>query len=328
LVGKPPSQKEFEVERNLGTLVAILATGLLVAVALAFVVRGVSTPEVAEPEPVTTHTKVSAPRDGTPLAKPVPRPVPSNPAVVPADRFTTTASGLQFADLVEGTGEPPIPNGIVVVEFTGFLPDGKVFDSSYMRPEAFLFPLGIQAVFPGWEEGLMTMKVGGKRQLKVPSTLAYGDKGRLPKIPPGTDLLMDIELIEVKPPRVAPTAPQVIDPAVYQITETGLKFADLVVGTGASPTTGQLVQVDYTGWLENGTKFDSSLDRAKPIHFRFAMGKVIKGWDEGLNDMKIGGKRQLILPHHLAYGEEGRPPVIPPEATLTFEIELVSAKDL
>ena len=109
-------------------------------------------------------------------------------------------------------------------------------------------------------------------------------------------------------------------------TESGLKYTDIVIGDGDSPQKGQTVVVHYTGTLENGTKFDSSYDRNSPLEFRIGEGQMIPGFDEGIQTMKKGGKRKLILPPYLAYGSRGMANVIPPNATLIFEVELVDIK--
>ena len=110
-------------------------------------------------------------------------------------------------------------------------------------------------------------------------------------------------------------------------TASGLQITDTKVGSGASPKTGQICVMHYTGWLyENGAKgakFDSSLDRGAPFEFQIGMGQVIKGWDEGVASMKVGGKRTLIIPPQLGYGARGAGGVIPPNATLVFEVELL-----
>lgn len=108
-------------------------------------------------------------------------------------------------------------------------------------------------------------------------------------------------------------------------TASGLIYTDLVVGNGPSPTPGKQVKVHYTGWLENGTKFDSSLDHGQPFVFTIGAGQVIPGWDEGVMTMKTGGKRKLIIPPQLGYGSAGAGGVIPPDATLIFEVELLDA---
>jgi FKBP-type peptidyl-prolyl cis-trans isomerase FkpA len=106
-------------------------------------------------------------------------------------------------------------------------------------------------------------------------------------------------------------------------TESGLKYEDLVQGDGAEATAGKRVSVHYTGWLTDGSKFDSSVDRDSPFQFSLGAGMVIRGWDEGVQGMKIGGKRKLTIPPQLGYGERGAGGVIPPNATLVFDVELL-----
>jgi FKBP-type peptidyl-prolyl cis-trans isomerase FkpA len=110
------------------------------------------------------------------------------------------------------------------------------------------------------------------------------------------------------------------------MTESGLKYEDVVVGEGDEAVSGQRVTVHYTGWLENGTKFDSSKDRNDPFDFPLGRGHVIKGWDEGVAGMKIGGTRKLTIPASLGYGARGAGGVIPPNATLIFEVELLGVR--
>jgi FKBP-type peptidyl-prolyl cis-trans isomerase FkpA len=109
-------------------------------------------------------------------------------------------------------------------------------------------------------------------------------------------------------------------------TASGLKYQDLQEGQGAAAKKGDTVEVHYTGWLTDGKKFDSSLDRKQPFAFKLGAGQVIKGWDEGVAGMKVGGKRKLTIPPDLAYGKRGAGGVIPPDATLVFDVELLKVK--
>ncbi len=128
-----------------------------------------------------------------------------------------------------------------------------------------------------------------------------------------------------------PAAPQSKTPAKKKMSEpittsSGLKYVETTVGTGAVPQKGQTVEVHYTGTLENGKKFDSSRDRNQTFKFQIGTGQVIKGWDEGLSTMKVGGRRQLTIPPELGYGARGAGGVIPPNAVLLFDVELIGVK--
>ena len=108
------------------------------------------------------------------------------------------------------------------------------------------------------------------------------------------------------------------------MTDSGLKYDDTVIGDGATAVKGQTVSVHYTGWLTDGEKFDSSKDRNDPFQFQLGAGRVIRGWDEGVQGMKVGGTRRLTIPPQLGYGAQGAGGVIPPNATLVFDVELLA----
>jgi FKBP-type peptidyl-prolyl cis-trans isomerase len=227
-----------------------------------------------------------------------------------------TESGLQYADEKEGDGETPKAGQTCIVHYTGWLWEngakGKEFDSSKKRNAPFGFHVGEHQVIKGWDEGVATMKVGGKRDLLIPAELGYGEKGRGGAIPGNATLFFEVELL-----------------GVMKKTDSGLEYRDIKVGDGPSPKTGQTCVMHYTGWLwqsSKGKKFDSSVDRGEPLPFPIGKRKVIAGWDEGVLTMKVGGKRELLIPPDLAYGADGYPGAIPPNATLLFEVELLEVK--
>ena len=247
-------------------------------------------------------------------------------------------SGLKYVDIVEGTGEPCRWGDTVLVHYTGRLKNGKKFDSSKDRGEPFSFPIGAGGIIKGWSIGIPGMKVGGKRKLVIPPDLAYGKNGSRPDIPPEAELTFEIELIAINEKGAAreevmdPPAPEQLKsitgrkpaaPGELMEDKTGIKFAELEEGSGEACKWGDEVVVHYTGRLADGKKFDSSKDRGKPYPVELGAGKVIKGWDLGIPGMKVGGKRKLVLPPSYAYGASGYPPTIPPNAELTFEVELL-----
>lgn len=233
----------------------------------------------------------------------------------------TTSSGLQYIIISEGDGDIPQEGEVVSVHYTGWLEDGTEFDSSRSRGTPIQFAVGRGMVIPGWDEGLSLIPVGTQARLIIPPDLAYGEQGR-PGIPPDSTLIFDVELLGIQPG--SPESPTAVEEEDYTVTDTGLKYYDIEVGDGPPLEAGQQILMHYTGWLEDGTKFDSSIDRGQPIPLVVSAGQIIPGWEEGVASMNMGGIRQLVIPPELAFGEEGAGGgIIPPNAVLILEVQVI-----
>ncbi len=223
--------------------------------------------------------------------------------------YMTTPTGLKIKDVTLGSGDAAQEGDLVTVHYTGRLfvngAPADTFDSSEVRGQPITFALAQGRLIQGWVEGVPGMKPGGKRVLVIPPELGYGERGT-PNIPPGSTLWFEITLVDL--PRV--------------------KTEDLTAGSGPEALAGDEISVHYTGWLDDGgqkgRKFDSSLDRGQPFQFQLGAGRVIPGWDQGVEGMRVGGRRLLVIPPELGYGASGAGGVIPPNATLIFEVELLN----
>jgi len=239
----------------------------------------------------------------------------------------TTASGLKVKITEKGNGKQVIKGDKVTAHYTGTLEDGKKFDSSKDRNQPFSFKVGTGQVISGWDEGFQLLSIGDKATFTIPSNLGYGANGAAGVIPPNATLFFDVEVLDA----VASPAPKAAVP--YDVTgldtikmQSGLRFLKVESGTGEKAQQGKYVSVHYTGYLMDGKKFDSSVERGEPIEFQLGKGMVIKGWEEGIELMHVGDKMRFIIPSELAYGEKGAPGAIPGNATLIFDCELVGVQ--
>lgn len=228
-------------------------------------------------------------------------------------------SGLKYVVVKEGTGYQPKIGDMVTIDFSAYFLDGKMFDSSIERQQPYSYNIG--RWIKGMDEGISFMKKGGKARLIIPSALAFGEQGIQNLIPPNTDIVVDVDLLEAKPKPVA--VPYNVTGLDTLTTPSGLKYIIVNKGNGARPNSGNIVSVHYTGYLLDGKIFDSSIERDQPIQFPLGQGQVIKGWDEAIGIMNVGTKMRIIIPPHLGYGAAGSPPVIPANAVLVFDVELV-----
>ncbi len=235
----------------------------------------------------------------------------------------TTATGLKYIIWKKGGGIKAEAGANVSVHYAGRLLSGAPFDNSYDRGKPFDFPLGGGRVIKGWDEGIAYFHVGDSATLIIPANLGYGSVER-PNIPANSTLIFDVQLVNVK---------KVVKPVPFEVkgrdtlsTASGLRYIRMNETQGELAIAGKTVSVHYTGYLENGTVFDSSISRGEPISFPLGQGRVIKGWDEGIALLKVGEKARLLIPSALAYGDRGAGGLIPPGADLIFDVELVGVK--
>lgn len=249
-----------------------------------------------------------------------------------------TASGLYYSIEKEGTGATAQNGQNVSVNYTGKLINGKKFDSNtdpdFKHQQPFTLTLGTRSVIPGWEEGLALLKKGSKATLYIPSGLAYGSQDRSPTIPANSILIFDVEILDIG------TQAEMDDKIITDYlaknnikaskTESGMYYSVSKQGNGEKPVKGDKVSVNYTGMTVDGRKFDSNVDsnfhHVSAFEFALGTGGVIKGWDEGIALLPKGTKATLFIPSSMGYGKQGQPPVIPPNAVLIFDVELVDIK--
>lgn len=246
-------------------------------------------------------------------------PAPEPFTVKESQPIEQSTSGLRWTIVKEGKGKKLESGMKVKVHYTGFFEDMTLFDSSLERNQPIEITLGRGMVIKGWEEGLSYLREGDKARLWIPYQLAYGEQGRGP-IPGRTDLIFDVEVIEASD--ITRAKPYNVAGKDTLTAESGLRYIIVSPGTGNYPANGDIVQVHYSGYLTDGTLFDSSVERDQPFQFVLGQGQVITGWDEGIALMQKGAKYRFIIPPDMAYGDRATGP-IPAGSTLIFDVELL-----
>lgn len=288
---------------------------------------------VEPPAPADSGTKdADRARGGQHTSTGTPGPIdnrfPPDPAFAGAPLSKTTlASGIIVEEFVLGEGEAAKAGAEVSMNYYGTLEDGTMFDTSLKRNQPYTFELGKGRVIKGWDQGIPGMKVGGKRRLTIPAKLAYGSRAK-GKIPANSQLTFTVELVAMIPPPPDPQGDEAFEAEPLRRTELegGLIIEDISDGEGRVAKAGDSISMHYTGMLDNGIVFDSSVPKKKVLTFVLGTKRVIAGWEQGIPGMKVGGLRRLIIPAKLAYGDrvKGR---IPANSRLTFTVELMAVKD-
>jgi peptidylprolyl isomerase len=237
-----------------------------------------------------------------------------------------TASGLKYVIIGMGEGEKPKVRDHVNFHFTGWLPDGRMFDSSVDRGSPVSIELGRGNVLMGWEEAFKLFPKNTVFKLIVPYQLALGEAGHPPQIPPKTDLIFDIIITDIIPANIP--VPYDVSGKPQVNTKSGLQYYIADHGSGIKAEKGKYVTIHYTTYFEDGKIFDSSVERGAPKEFQLGIGSEIKGMEEGIENMKVGARFRLVIPYKLAYGEKGYPfGGIPEKTNLVVDVELLHVSD-
>ena len=253
---------------------------------------------------------------------------------------TAWAVPFKVETLKEGAGDAIRAGQLIKVHYKGYLAvdsatvnkaatdttvEAPYFANSYYSEQPLEFTVGVGQVIEGWDKGLVGMKIGEIRKLSVPSVMAYGDNS-LEGIPPNSDLMFVVELVHAEKPLEADKFPADVDKLKWRDMGRGLKVYDEKAGSGKLNAAGNVIKVHYTGWLLSGRKFGSSKDLGKPLESIMGAGKMIKGWETGLEGMREGGVRWLRVSPAMGYGATAFS-MIPPNSTLVVDPELAKHMD-
>lgn len=232
-------------------------------------------------------------------------------------------SGIKYQLINPGNEHKALDGSCVEIHYTCFDQDGKIFDSSVKREKTATFIVGDGSVIPSWDIMVRLIGVGGKLTMYVPWKLGYGKKGLSPIIPPKKNLYFNIELVSVKGEiHIIPYSVIGIDSLIL---EDGLKCIWIEKGNGQKIDTSNVVKVHYNGYYNDGTLFDSSVKKDKPIVIPINSNMIMKGWEQALVHCSVGDKIKLFVPWRLGYGKKGNKPQIPPKTDLIFDIEILAA---
>lgn len=309
-------------------LMALLFAALLVLAACSPNDESVSTEESPDAEASADSADGSGSDDSAEAAAAGPRssgPASDFATTNPEGRPTITIAAdapaaptdVVSEDVVVGEGATVEVGDLIEVNYVGVtLSDGTEFDASWDRGQTFFVPIGVGNLITGWDQGLIGMTEGTRRLLVVPPEQAYGQAGAGGVIGPNESLVFVVDLLQV-----VPSEP----PDIPDITEAGISLAsiDVTVGDGELVEAGDTITVNYQGNLLDGTIFDSSWQRGQPFSTVIGIGQVIPGWDQGMVGMREGGRRILVIPSELAYGEAGAGALIGPNAPLVFVVDLL-----
>ena len=230
---------------------------------------------------------------------------------VAEEDYTVTDAGLKLYDITVGDGDEVTDGRVAVLDFALWdLATGQMMGASDEVGQPLSFKVGGEQMFAALQDGIEGMQVGGSRQIYMPATAIEGQG-----FPPGSDIVFEVDLLEIRDG--SPDSPTAIDDADFTTTETGVRYADIEVGSGEDLAEGGFYSMHYSAWLSDGTPFDSTLDRGQPFEFPFG-GAQIPGLNEGLTDAKIGTIRQIIIPADII-GDLG----LDQPYDLTFEIEIL-----
>ena len=231
------------------------------------------------------------------------------------------ACGIRRYTIDPGNGGPARPGDNVYVHYTGWLPDGTIYTSTRNTGDPRRFTAGAGETFEGMDTALLSMAEGARCRFVIPNKLAFGDEGYGNRIPPKTDITLDIEMVRItREIKVAKWDATGLDTLS---TASGLRYIVFEPGEGQLIQSRSIVTAHYSVYLPDGKLIDSSVKRESPIRYPVGAGLIIEGWEEASLLMRNGSRFQLIVPARLAYGDEGQPPLIPANTDLIFDVEVL-----